>query len=184
MTQFDPSKHSGSTFVDRAGDYLCVFDKLVERGKSKNGKPFVRLSAKVIAGPLRGRTMRETFFLNEEALWKLGSACAAIGKVQPFELSDNLALVTALCMRPFKVRMSLETVNGQTYARTDGNGYTPAHELSPGDKNMIEEWRSREAQGEWSPEDALPRTAAPGGNLDFDDSPFPPQDDKGDDIPF
>lgn len=177
MTVFDPRKHADSNYVDRAGEYLMVLTRMTERGKSKNGKAFTRFAAQVISGPCKGRVMRETFYMNDEALWRLGRLCGAIGSVKPFELNDDLAMVTALCMRPFKARVGLETVNGQTYARITGDGYVAASELTAGDRAAITDWQANGMHADWTPEDAVPRSSQ---RADFDDG----GSNAGEDIPF
>lgn len=181
MAKFNPNENapgtSGGKWLDTSGLFLVVFVALVERGKSRNGKPFVKLRGEVIVGEPsgnEGKKWTERIFLNEEAWTRLGAMTRAMGLDKEFELDDDRELREALLGRPFKAKMKTTT--------SDRGGVFAEIAFSEPDTTdeeglVIDRWIEEHESSGWY-EKIHDRELGNGGREDGDPGP------GDDDIPF
>jgi hypothetical protein len=143
---FDPTKHGGDSRgagnLDRAGDYLMVCGKF-KRESTNSNKPYLLCHIKVIAGPQEGRTMLQRIYLNDEALWKLGNMCKAVGHNEPFDLRSDKDVRAAICNRPFKAKVEIKQEGEKRYANI-GFFY---FDVSDAEGEQMDSWVADHAAG-------------------------------------
>lgn len=144
MTDFDPGANapdgSGGRWLGIAGAFLAVFVKMLGRGKTRSGKPFVRFRGEIIGGQpegQEGKLWNERVFINEEAWKRLGALCKAMGSTERFNLQDDRQVRQAMLGRPFKAKFKCRQ-------GSDGNDYAEIafseHELTEEESTAIDLW--------------------------------------------
>lgn len=155
--QPDPDKGGGGQ-LEQAGDFLFVIKKIT-RSSSNSGKEYLLCRHVVIAGPQKGRSLLQRIYLNDEALWKLGHLCKAIGNEEAFDLDSDKSVREAIANRPFKARTSVRTEGKKRYTDVEMYIFEPTEQECA-------------AMDEWSAEFAA------GKAMDGDDDDPPPPSDS------
>lgn len=145
---FNPNDHEPkeqeSRFVDRPGNYILVFKKLKERGRSKNGNDWLTMIVEVIGGqPVgqKGRSFQERLFINEKSWWRLGAMFSAMDHHEEVDLTSNASCAKAMLYKPFMGKVKMEENNGELYAGVAFFNNNP----DDGDRAVMDLWVSNNA---------------------------------------
>ena len=123
---FNPSEHEGGGVGDTLpiGEYVAMvkgFKRHVRRGKNQ-----IDLTVKAVLDANQRRVsddylpIWETITIQENAIWRLVNLCNAIGHNSPFNINDDREFSGAVKGKPFKIRVTHETYNGEKKARIKG----------------------------------------------------------------
>lgn len=167
----DEGDGGGGDYLRTAGEYAVVIKKFA-RGKSKSKKEYLQCVFKVIWGSVRGqvgKTFANRIFINDEALWKLGRMCKAMQYEEQFDLDSDREVRSAICNRPFLVRVAISQNNGKKFADID----TVLLRTNQEQEAAMEEWIAEFEAGKFDGQDD-------GGYSDHGSASGGPDDD----IPF